>query len=514
MFKTPPAKSEFVTRKEIVDRRLRTAGWKIVRFDADKALGRYERCAIEEYPTENGPADYALCVGGKILGIVEAKKLTLGPQNVLMQAERYSKGLLASPFDFRGFRVPFLYSTNGEVIWHHDVRHELNRSREIQGFHTPDALLECFARDFEGALAQLAILPNDHPRIVARPYQVEANTAIEKAIEARKRQMLVAMATGTGKTFMTVNEVYRLMKSGVAKRILFLVDRRALAAQAVRTFASFEPETGHKFDQLYEVYSQRFHRDDFGEDEKFDPTVLPSSYLLAPKAGRCLRLRLHDPADGDQPFRPRGRPGRDEEASDEDAEELKNIPIHAFDLVIADECHRGYTAKQFAIWRKTLDHFDAINIGLTATPASHTTTYFKDIVYRYEYERAVREGYLVDYDVVAVKSDVRMKGIFLKEGEEVAYVDQDSGVKQLDLLEDERAFDTHRHRAEGHLPRFQPQDPGRVEEIRASSTKRGTAGSRRRSFSRRTTFLIPPTPTSWWTPRAMCSGGAKSSSAK
>jgi type I restriction enzyme R subunit len=106
MFKTPAAKSEFVTRKEIVDRRLRDAGWKVVRFDADKALGRLERCAIEEYPTENGPADYALCVGGKILGIVEAKKLTLGPQNVLTQAERYSEGLL-SAFDFRGFRVPF-----------------------------------------------------------------------------------------------------------------------------------------------------------------------------------------------------------------------------------------------------------------------------------------------------------------------------------------------------------------------------------------------------------------------
>src|ERR1700680_4416937 len=103
MFRTPPAKSEFVTRKQIVERRLRDAGWKIVRFDESRTLGSYERCAIEEYPTENGPADYALCVGGKILGIVEAKKLTLGPQNVLMQAERYSKGLLASPFDFQGF---------------------------------------------------------------------------------------------------------------------------------------------------------------------------------------------------------------------------------------------------------------------------------------------------------------------------------------------------------------------------------------------------------------------------
>src|SRR5437867_195013 len=246
--------------------------------------------------------------------------------------------------------------------------------------------------------------------------------------------MLVAMATGTGKTFMTVNEVYRLMKSGVAKRILFLVDRRALAAQAVRTFASFEPETGHKFNQLYHVYSQRFHRDDFGEDEKFDPTVLPSSYLLAPKSGDafvyvCTIQRMAINLFGREVVL-----GDSEEAADEDAEELKNIPIHAFDLVIADECHRGYTAKQFAVWRKTLEHFDAINIGLTATPASHTTTYFKDIVYRYEYERAVREGHLVDYDVVSIHSDIRMKCVFLKEGEEVAYVDQTSGVKQRDLV--------------------------------------------------------------------------------
>ena len=170
--------------------------------------------------------------------------------------------------------------------------------------------------------------------------------------------------------------------------------------------------------------------------------MLPSSYLLAPKSGDafvyvCTIQRMAINLFGREVVL-----GDTEEAVDEDAEELKNIPIHAFDLVIADECHRGYTATQFAIWRKTLEHFDAINMGLTATPASHTTTYFKDIVYRYEYERAVREGYLVDYDVVAVKSDVRMKGIFLKEGEEVAYVDQDSGVKQMDLLEDERAYET------------------------------------------------------------------------
>ena len=110
--------------------------------------------------------------------------------------------------------------------------------------------------------------------------------------------------------------------------------------------------------------------------------------------------------------------------------------------MIADECHRGYTTSEVAIWRQTLDHFDAIKIGLTATPAAHTTAYFKDVVFRYEYERAVREGYLVDYDVVAVSSNVRMQGVFLKEGEKVGVVDPETGAKQLDLLEDERQFDT------------------------------------------------------------------------
>src|SRR5262249_30623094 len=158
-----------------------------------------------------------------------------------------------------GYRAPFLYSTNGEVFWFQDVRHKLNRSRKIAGFHTPDALREMLTRDFESESESFGKNPNQHPRL--RPYQFEANTAIEEAIVKRKRQMLVAMATGTGKTFTLVNEIYRLLKSGTGKRILFLVDRRALAAQAVRAFASFEPEPNKKFDKIYEVYSQRFQKD-------------------------------------------------------------------------------------------------------------------------------------------------------------------------------------------------------------------------------------------------------------
>jgi type I restriction enzyme, R subunit len=431
--------SEWLTRKRLIDPKLKAAGWSIIPFSPGMSLGSSGNCAITEFETANGPADYALCTEGVIVGIVEAKKVSLGPQSVLTQAERYCKGITESPFNYRGFRAPFLYATNGEIIWHHDIRHELCRSHVVTQFHTPEALIERLQKDSDTSCQTLLHTPNDHPRL--RPYQIEANDAIEKAIADQKQQMLVAMATGTGKTFTLVNEAYRLMKAGVAKRILFLVDRRALAAQAVLAFASFEPEPGLKFDKIYEVYSQRFQAGDFEEDQKFGPKVLPNSYLTHPNASHAFVYistiqRMTINLFGRDAIFAAG-----DEELDDDATKL-NIPIHAFDLVIADECHRGYTSSEESIWRKTLDHFDAVKIGLTATPAAHTTAYFKDIIYRYEYERAVREGHLVDYDVVAVRSDVRVNGIFLKEGEHIGVVNPESGTQQLDLLEDERQFDS------------------------------------------------------------------------
>lgn len=437
MSNASPSNSEWLTRKRLIDPRLRAAGWEVVSFDAKKPLSAYDRCAIEEYPTDNGPADYALCVDGRVLGVVEAKKLTLGPQNVLTQSERYARGVNGSPFDFRGFRVPFLYATNGEIIWHHDIRYDLSRSRKIAHFHTPSALLERLTQERETASEMLLQLPNNHPRL--RPYQREANSSIEQAIAGQKQQMLVAMATGTGKTFTMVNQIYRLMKTGVARRILFLVDRRALAAQAVRAFSSFEPEPGLKFDKIYETYSQKFQMGDMDENETFDPKVLPNSYLTDPGTGTTF-VYVSTIQRMTRNLFGQGALFGDEDEPEEDATQL-DIPIHAFDVIVADECHRGYTAQEVALWRSTLDHFDAIKIGLTATPAAHTTTYFKDLVYRYEYERAVREGFLVDYDAVTIHSNIRMKGAFLKEGELVGVVDTQTGAEQMDYLEDQRTYD-------------------------------------------------------------------------
>lgn len=429
--------SERATRRARIDPKLKAAGWSVVPADSlDAETGN--GIAAEEFPTSMGPADYALFDGGHCLGVAEAKKLTLGPQGVLVQAERYSKALNQAPKYQGEFGAPFLYATNGEVLWFHDVRHPLNRSRQVSGFHSPAALSEMLTRDFDVELAHLAEVPMNG---YIRPYQVEANEAIEQAIRDRKRKMLVTMATGTGKTLMTVHEVYRLMKAGAARRVLFLVDRRALAAQTVRAFASFEAEPGLKFDKLYEVYSQRFQRGDFEGEKGFDPKVLPSAYLTSPKLGQAfvyvstIQRMTINLFGRDAVF------GLGDEPIDDDADKLE-IPIHAFDLIVADECHRGYSSKELSVWRNTLDHFDAVKIGLTATPAAHTTAYFENIVYRYEYERAVREGYLVDYDVVSINSNVRMNGVFLEEGEQVESVDPTSGVKQLDLLEDERSFDT------------------------------------------------------------------------
>lgn len=431
-------RTERETRAQRIDPRLEAAGWRVVPFDAATPLVDYEGCAVEEYPTAAGPADYALCVGGQIIGVVEAKRTRVGPMGVLAQAERYARGLDGSPFDFDGFHVPFLYTTNGETVWHRDVRSPLNRSRTVAGFHTPEALAERLDHDVEAACRVLHQIPA-HPMM--RPYQREAHAAIERALCERKRHLLVAMATGTGKTLMTVSLVYRLMRAGLVRRVLFLVDRRALAAQAVRAFGSYEAEPGLKFDKVYEVYSQRFQREDFGEDEPFDPTVLPASYLEDPQPGHAFvyvstiqRMTINLFGQG-AALRPA------DERPDEDAAQL-DIPVHAFDLVVADECHRGYTAAEVSVWRSALEHFDAIKVGLTATPAAHTTAYFEQVAYRYEYERAVREGYLVDYDAVSIESGVRMNGVFLREGEQVGRIDPETGTEQLDLLEDERQFDT------------------------------------------------------------------------
>src|ERR1043166_8277812 len=156
---------EWKTRKKRVDPKLDAAGWKRPRSGASRD-GKPFRSEEEE--TDTGPADYALWLDDHVVGVVEAKKQTLGPQNVLTQAQRYAKGLKQPKFNLDGFGCPFLYATNGEVIWFQDVRHPLNRSRRLAAFHTTKALTELLGRDIDGACEAVLQLPHDNPRL--RPY--------------------------------------------------------------------------------------------------------------------------------------------------------------------------------------------------------------------------------------------------------------------------------------------------------------------------------------------------------
>jgi type I restriction enzyme R subunit len=131
---------EWETRRRLIDPALEAAGWSpIVRYAPGVS---YDTAAVREYETAEGPADYVLFHRGEALAAIEAKKLSLGPQNVLVQAQRYARGFRAGAFNFQGFGFPFVYSTNGEIFWFQDLREQNSRSREVAGFHTPSALRE------------------------------------------------------------------------------------------------------------------------------------------------------------------------------------------------------------------------------------------------------------------------------------------------------------------------------------------------------------------------------------
>ena len=431
------APSEKQTRKEKIDPLVIEAGWEILPEGSDiPEQGNY---AIEEFPTESGPMDYALFIDGILVGDIEAKSPDKGSPSILEQDKRYSESYLGGNFDFDGYHIPFLYASNGSKIWFQDLRLKRFLQRDITKFHTPGAIKELLGRDVEKSLEWLK--NNSINFDYLRDFQQEAIEHVESAMQANKRKILLAMATGTGKTVVAAEIIYRLLKSGYGKRILFLVDRRVLAAQAVSRFSSYQPEPTMNLDKLYEVYHQKFRKEDL-EGEKFNPNEFDPEKMNNPNPNDsfvfvCTVQRMQMKLFGRQGMFP-----WTEEDYYEDDEDDEIPPIHAFDVIIADESHRGYTTSEQSKWREVIDHFDAIKIGLTATPAETTTAYFDSPVFRYPVERAVREGNLVDWDLVRIDSGVRMNGLFLKEGEEVALMDPRTGLKKFEHLEDEREFST------------------------------------------------------------------------
>jgi type I restriction enzyme R subunit len=185
------------TRRQLINRSLERAGWlPIIKYRENFVV---QTASVEEYETEYGPANYVLYHRGEALAIVEAKKLVEGPQSAIEQTKRYARGFKEGRFDFHGYEVPFIYSTNREVIFFQDLRDQFSLPRTVSHFHNLSALRTLLIKDVMKSIAWLKNTPIDDYGL--RGYQQEAIRSIEEALVNGKRQMIVAMASGTSKTY-------------------------------------------------------------------------------------------------------------------------------------------------------------------------------------------------------------------------------------------------------------------------------------------------------------------------
>jgi len=426
-----------------IDKHLVNTGWKILKQGSKvPSSGNYALCEEEV----NGKfADYVLYIDGERWAVVEAKKE--GAENVehaLIQAvERYAK-----PLD-----VDYVYAANTKVDkWNNailnvifrDLRVKDSRSRDVFSFHTPRGLQLLDTYDIEESNNQLVDNPAQEVKGGLRYYQAEAINSIEKGLKNKKRKMLLHMATGTGKTRTVVELVYRLMSTNPKrfKRILFLVDRRELANQAVTAFATFNAMPGKKFDEIYEVYCDKIPNDEENKT-KFNSKLMSKSKVSSPKEGDAhiyvtTIQRLFQQITGRSTFR------NDEEEDEMEWEEKpveynKQIPIDGFDLIISDECHRSI----YNTWEIVLNYFDAVQVGLTATPTGRTFVFFdRNLIYRYGLKKAIEDGYLVDYDPVRIYTKSTKEEAYIPKEQRLLLKDRQTGMEEEEFADEDIKIET------------------------------------------------------------------------
>ena len=407
----------------LIDQKLEVAGW-VVQDMKQLNLGAATGVAVREYPTETGPADYVLFVDRNPIGVIEAKRDEAGENLTAHEAqtERYANATLKWRKDQQP--LTFLYESTGQIIHFTDGRDPHPRARELFHFFQPQTLAE-WADQPDSLRRKLAEQMPALPERNLRDCQVTAVKGLERSLAMARPRALVHMATGAGKTFTAITSVYRLLKFGGAKRILFLVDTRNLGKQAHQEFMAYTPpDDSRKFTELYNV--QRL-----------------SSSHIDPHAQVCISTiqRMYAILSGD-PI--------DESAEDISLNELGQaanqaklvrynpaVPIEAFDFIVIDECHRSI----YNLWKQVLDYFDAFLIGLTATPDKRTYGFFNEnVVAEYSYEQSVIDGVNVGYDVYEIETDITRAGAELKAREWIDHRDRATRKKRWAETEEDTAY--------------------------------------------------------------------------
>ncbi len=311
--------------------------------------------------------DYLLYLNdGKPIAVVEAKDNNHIVSFGIQQAMTYAQML----------DLPFAYSSNGDAFYEHDFLTGKEQQIALDAFPSQNELTTRFYSEINGGNG----ISEKEKKIVEQPYYSSQNTyppryyqrnAVNRTVEAIARgqeRLLLVMATGTGKTYTAFQIVYRLLRSDIKKRILYLADRNILVDQSIlQDFAPLEKT-------IYKV--------DFSDKD-----------CLNKISSHEVNFALYHQMVGQN-----------------DEEHFRQIPAGYFDLIIVDECHRG-SAKEDSNWRKVLEYFNtATQIGMTATPKESEKVsnidYFGEPIYTYSLKQGIEDGFLAPFKVINVTLDI------------------------------------------------------------------------------------------------------------
>ncbi len=433
----------------LIDEQLREVGW-----EADTETCRHSKGtrpekghdkAIAEWPTDSengrcGYVDYALFIGEKLVGIIEAKAIQKDISSVIdHQGRGYAKNIRREDEKYTvgtwgDYKVPFVFVTNGRPylsqletksgIWFLDMREQSNIPKAQKGWMSPQNIKEVLEKDTAKADAELKNLDYDPLKdpagLALRDYQIRAVQAAEKAICDGRESILLAMATGTGKTRTVLGLIYRFLKTQRFGRILYLVDRNSLAAQAEDVFKNVKLEDGYTLNELYDIKTSSAQKTE------------QETCLRIATVQSMIRQILDRGGDT--------MPG-----------------VSDYDLIIIDEAHRGYILDRDmseadllyrdqrdyqSKYRHVIEYFNAVKIALTATPALHTVEIFGDPVFTYSYREAVIDGYLIDHDVPhTLKTKLGEGGIHYKKGDIIKTYNPETRELKTFCAPDELDFD-------------------------------------------------------------------------
>ena len=355
-----------------------TAKWDIKKITMETNITDGKINLKGNFVTREKPkrADYVLYLNSNNpIAIVEAKDNKHSISHGLQQAMAY-----ASMLD-----IPFAYSSNGDGFFEHDFLTGKERELDLDEFPTEE---ELYCRYKNGANNGEGLSENQE-KMIQQPYYSSQKTyppryyqriAINRTVDAISRgkdRLLLVMATGTGKTYTAFQIVYRLLKSGMKSKILYLADRNNLVDQSIQ--------------QDFAPLEKVIHKVNFSKD---DPSTITSCQVY---------FSLYQQLAG----------GNDDQEEDINNTILKLKQLFRpdfFDLIIVDECHRG-SAKKESNWRKILEYFaSATQIGMTATPKEtkyiSNIDYFGKPIYTYSLKEGIEDGFLAPFKVINVMTDI------------------------------------------------------------------------------------------------------------